>query len=123
MQLQQAVAADLKALGRSSYTLCVDGPLLIRQALHPEASKKVGDRCSGRSFPVRKEGEQDALAFVQRRTNVSEMYQTKQPFNTITKSTTADKKGRVGHLHFVFRGMQTFALSCMDGKILAPDFL
>ncbi|KAK3510123.1 hypothetical protein QTP70_026839 [Hemibagrus guttatus] len=39
-QYQQAVAAELKALGRSSYTLCVDGPLLIRQALHPEASKK-----------------------------------------------------------------------------------
>ncbi|XP_026992883.1 epithelial splicing regulatory protein 2 isoform X2 [Tachysurus fulvidraco] len=39
-QFQQAVSAELKALGRSSYTLCVDGPLLIRQALHPEASKK-----------------------------------------------------------------------------------
>lgn len=56
VQLQQAVSADLKALGRSSYTLCVDGPLLIRQALHPEASKKVGDRCSGPSSPVRNEG-------------------------------------------------------------------
>uniref|UniRef100_A0A8B9K7Y4 Epithelial splicing regulatory protein 2 n=1 Tax=Astyanax mexicanus TaxID=7994 RepID=A0A8B9K7Y4_ASTMX len=39
-QFQQAVSAEVKALGRSSYTLCVDGPLLIRQALHPEASKK-----------------------------------------------------------------------------------
>ncbi|KAI5088728.1 epithelial splicing regulatory protein 2 isoform X1 [Silurus meridionalis] len=40
LQFQQAVSAELKALGRSSYTLCVDGHLLIRQALHPEASKK-----------------------------------------------------------------------------------
>ncbi|KAM9493264.1 epithelial splicing regulatory protein 2 isoform 4-T5 [Clarias gariepinus] len=39
-QFQQAVSAELKALGRSSYNLCVDGPLLVRQALHPEASKK-----------------------------------------------------------------------------------
>uniref|UniRef100_A0AAR2IRB4 RRM domain-containing protein n=1 Tax=Pygocentrus nattereri TaxID=42514 RepID=A0AAR2IRB4_PYGNA len=39
-QFQQAVSAEVKALGRSSYTLCVDGPLLIRQAIHPEASKK-----------------------------------------------------------------------------------
>ncbi|KAF4090965.1 hypothetical protein AMELA_G00031690 [Ameiurus melas] len=39
-QFQQAVSAELKTLGRSSYTLCVDGPLLVRQALHPEASKK-----------------------------------------------------------------------------------
>uniref|UniRef100_A0A8C1XAV2 Epithelial splicing regulatory protein 2 n=1 Tax=Cyprinus carpio TaxID=7962 RepID=A0A8C1XAV2_CYPCA len=38
--LQQSVSAELKSLGRSSYTLCVDGPLLIRQVLHPEASKK-----------------------------------------------------------------------------------
>ncbi|KAI4876784.1 hypothetical protein NFI96_021613, partial [Prochilodus magdalenae] len=37
---QQNVSAEVKALGRNSYTLCVDGPLLIRQALHPEASKK-----------------------------------------------------------------------------------
>ncbi|KTF80892.1 hypothetical protein cypCar_00046046, partial [Cyprinus carpio] len=36
----QSVSAELKSLGRSSYTLCVDGPLLIRQVLHPEASKK-----------------------------------------------------------------------------------
>ncbi|XP_077085004.1 epithelial splicing regulatory protein 2 isoform X1 [Siphateles boraxobius] len=39
-QFHQSVSAELKALGRSSYTLCVDGPLLIRQVLHPEASKK-----------------------------------------------------------------------------------
>ncbi|XP_062845909.1 epithelial splicing regulatory protein 2 [Trichomycterus rosablanca] len=39
-QFQQAVSVEIKALGRSSYRLCVDGPLLIRQALHPEASKK-----------------------------------------------------------------------------------
>uniref|UniRef100_A0A8C1BX85 Epithelial splicing regulatory protein 2 n=1 Tax=Cyprinus carpio carpio TaxID=630221 RepID=A0A8C1BX85_CYPCA len=38
--LQQSVSAELKSLGRSSYTLCVDGPLLIRQVLHPGASKK-----------------------------------------------------------------------------------
>uniref|UniRef100_A0AAY4F0K4 RRM domain-containing protein n=1 Tax=Denticeps clupeoides TaxID=299321 RepID=A0AAY4F0K4_9TELE len=38
--LQQSVSAEVKALGRSSYTLCVDGPLIIRQVLHPEASKK-----------------------------------------------------------------------------------
>ncbi|KTF75052.1 hypothetical protein cypCar_00030598, partial [Cyprinus carpio] len=36
----QSVSAELKSLGRSSYTLCVDGPLLIRQVLHPGASKK-----------------------------------------------------------------------------------
>nr|XP_055061164.1 epithelial splicing regulatory protein 2 isoform X3 [Misgurnus anguillicaudatus] len=39
-QFHQSVSAELKSLGRSSYTLCVDGPLLIRQVLHPEASKK-----------------------------------------------------------------------------------
>ncbi|XP_064169608.1 epithelial splicing regulatory protein 2 isoform X1 [Anguilla rostrata] len=39
-QFQQSISSELKALGRSSYTLCVDGPLLIRQAFHPEASKK-----------------------------------------------------------------------------------
>lgn len=40
-QVQQSISSELKALGRSSYTLCVDGPLIIRQAFHPEASKKV----------------------------------------------------------------------------------
>ncbi|TFK09026.1 Epithelial splicing regulatory protein 2 [Platysternon megacephalum] len=39
-QFSQLVASDLKLLGRSSYTLCTDGQLLIRQVLHPEASKK-----------------------------------------------------------------------------------
>uniref|UniRef100_A0A671QK22 Epithelial splicing regulatory protein 2-like n=1 Tax=Sinocyclocheilus anshuiensis TaxID=1608454 RepID=A0A671QK22_9TELE len=39
-QFYQSVSAELKSLGRSSYTLCVGGPLLIRQVLHPEASKK-----------------------------------------------------------------------------------
>ncbi|XP_051511282.1 epithelial splicing regulatory protein 2-like isoform X1 [Myxocyprinus asiaticus] len=39
-QFYQSVSTELKSLGRSSYTLCVDGPLLIRQVLHPEASKK-----------------------------------------------------------------------------------
>ncbi|XP_052457701.1 epithelial splicing regulatory protein 2-like isoform X1 [Carassius gibelio] len=39
-QFYQSVSDELKSLGRSSYTLCVDGPLLIRQVLHPEASKK-----------------------------------------------------------------------------------
>ncbi|XP_005992863.1 epithelial splicing regulatory protein 2 isoform X3 [Latimeria chalumnae] len=39
-QFNQAVSSDLKAFGRSSYTLCTDGQLLIRQVLHPEASKK-----------------------------------------------------------------------------------
>ncbi|XP_015223987.1 epithelial splicing regulatory protein 2 isoform X2 [Lepisosteus oculatus] len=39
-QFQQSVSSELQALGRSSYTLCTDGPLLIRQAFHPEASKK-----------------------------------------------------------------------------------
>lgn len=41
MQFQQSVSSELKCLGRSSYTLCVNSPLVIRQALHPEASKKV----------------------------------------------------------------------------------
>ncbi|XP_072321623.1 epithelial splicing regulatory protein 2 isoform X1 [Eucyclogobius newberryi] len=39
-QFQQSVSTELKCLGRSSYTLCVNSPLIIRQALHPEASKK-----------------------------------------------------------------------------------
>uniref|UniRef100_A0A3B5K2D6 Epithelial splicing regulatory protein 2 n=1 Tax=Takifugu rubripes TaxID=31033 RepID=A0A3B5K2D6_TAKRU len=39
-QFQQLVSSELKSLGRSSYTLCVDSPLVIRQVLHPEASKK-----------------------------------------------------------------------------------
>nr|XP_061820370.1 epithelial splicing regulatory protein 2-like isoform X1 [Nerophis lumbriciformis] len=39
-EFQQSVASELKCLERSSYTLCVNSPLVIRQALHPEASKK-----------------------------------------------------------------------------------
>ncbi|XP_043962113.1 epithelial splicing regulatory protein 2 isoform X1 [Gambusia affinis] len=39
-QIQQSVSSEVKCLGRSSYTLLVNGPLVIRQALHPEASKK-----------------------------------------------------------------------------------
>uniref|UniRef100_A0A668ANP9 Epithelial splicing regulatory protein 2 n=1 Tax=Myripristis murdjan TaxID=586833 RepID=A0A668ANP9_9TELE len=39
-QFQQTVLSELKALGRTSYTLCINSPLIIRQALHPEASKK-----------------------------------------------------------------------------------
>ncbi|XP_078257750.1 epithelial splicing regulatory protein 2 isoform X2 [Rhinoraja longicauda] len=40
VQINQAVSSELKVLGKSSYCLCTDGQLLIRQALHPEASKK-----------------------------------------------------------------------------------
>lgn len=39
-QFQQSISSELKCFGRSSYTLCVNSPLVIRQALHPEASKK-----------------------------------------------------------------------------------
>uniref|UniRef100_A0A8D2KR51 Epithelial splicing regulatory protein 2 n=1 Tax=Varanus komodoensis TaxID=61221 RepID=A0A8D2KR51_VARKO len=39
-QLSQLISSDLKALGKNSYTFCTDGQLLIRQVLHPEASKK-----------------------------------------------------------------------------------
>uniref|UniRef100_A0A8D3A1G7 Epithelial splicing regulatory protein 2 n=1 Tax=Scophthalmus maximus TaxID=52904 RepID=A0A8D3A1G7_SCOMX len=39
-QFQQSVSSEVKCLGRSSCTLCVNSPLVIRQALHPEASKK-----------------------------------------------------------------------------------
>ncbi|XP_055015706.1 epithelial splicing regulatory protein 2-like, partial [Boleophthalmus pectinirostris] len=39
-QFQQSVSSELKCLGRGSYTLCVNSSLVIRQALHPEASKK-----------------------------------------------------------------------------------
>uniref|UniRef100_A0A3P9N472 Epithelial splicing regulatory protein 2 n=1 Tax=Poecilia reticulata TaxID=8081 RepID=A0A3P9N472_POERE len=39
-QIQQSVSSEVKCLGRSSYTLLVNGPHVIRQALHPEASKK-----------------------------------------------------------------------------------
>ncbi|KAM8876648.1 epithelial splicing regulatory protein 2 isoform 1-T1 [Synchiropus picturatus] len=39
-QFQQSVSSEVKCLGRSSYRLCVNSPHIIRQALHPEASKK-----------------------------------------------------------------------------------
>uniref|UniRef100_A0A8C6XIV1 Epithelial splicing regulatory protein 2 n=1 Tax=Naja naja TaxID=35670 RepID=A0A8C6XIV1_NAJNA len=39
-QFSQLVSNDLKVLGRSSYIFCTDGQHLIRQVLHPEASKK-----------------------------------------------------------------------------------
>uniref|UniRef100_A0A8D0B4S3 Epithelial splicing regulatory protein 2 n=1 Tax=Salvator merianae TaxID=96440 RepID=A0A8D0B4S3_SALMN len=39
-QFSQLVSSDLKSLGRNSYIFCTDGQLLIRQVLHPEASKK-----------------------------------------------------------------------------------
>ncbi|MGH0125242.1 UNVERIFIED_CONTAM: hypothetical protein FKN15_051676 [Acipenser sinensis] len=39
-QFHQSVSSELKDLGRSSFTLCTDGPLLIRQVFHPEASNK-----------------------------------------------------------------------------------
>ncbi|ETE65027.1 Epithelial splicing regulatory protein 2 [Ophiophagus hannah] len=39
-QFSQLVSNDLKVLGRSSYIFCTDGQPLIRQVLHPEASKK-----------------------------------------------------------------------------------
>ncbi|XP_043937985.1 epithelial splicing regulatory protein 2 [Protopterus annectens] len=39
-QFTQLVASDLKANGSKSFTICTDGQLLIRQVLHPEASKK-----------------------------------------------------------------------------------
>lgn len=35
------MSAEVKCLGRNSCTLCVISPLVIRQAIHPEASKKV----------------------------------------------------------------------------------
>nr|XP_020661395.1 epithelial splicing regulatory protein 2 isoform X1 [Pogona vitticeps] len=56
-QFSQLVSSDLKALGRSSYTFCTDGQLLIRQVIHPEASKKnllLSDRFYS-FFDLRKE--------------------------------------------------------------------
>ncbi|KAM9860914.1 epithelial splicing regulatory protein 2 [Aulostomus maculatus] len=56
-QFQQSVTSEVKCLGRSSYTLCVNSPLVIRQALHPEASKKnlVLPECFFSFLDVRKE--------------------------------------------------------------------
>ncbi|KAM9065210.1 epithelial splicing regulatory protein 2 isoform 1-T1 [Sarcophilus harrisii] len=39
-QFSQLVLGDVELLGGGSYTLCTDGPLLVRQVLHPEASRK-----------------------------------------------------------------------------------
>uniref|UniRef100_A0A4W3K466 Epithelial splicing regulatory protein 2 n=1 Tax=Callorhinchus milii TaxID=7868 RepID=A0A4W3K466_CALMI len=48
---------ELKALGKNSYCLCTDGQLLIRQVLHPEASKKnlVLPECFYSFYDLRKE--------------------------------------------------------------------
>uniref|UniRef100_A0A4W6FUE9 Epithelial splicing regulatory protein 2 n=1 Tax=Lates calcarifer TaxID=8187 RepID=A0A4W6FUE9_LATCA len=56
-QFQQSVSSEVKCLGRSSCTLCVNSPLIIRQALHPEASKKnlVLPECFFSFVDVRKE--------------------------------------------------------------------
>lgn len=40
-QFSQLVLGDVELLSGGSYTLCTDGPLLVRQVLHPEASRKV----------------------------------------------------------------------------------
>uniref|UniRef100_A0A4W6FUF3 Epithelial splicing regulatory protein 2 n=1 Tax=Lates calcarifer TaxID=8187 RepID=A0A4W6FUF3_LATCA len=55
--LQQVMSSEVKCLGRSSCTLCVNSPLIIRQALHPEASKKnlVLPECFFSFVDVRKE--------------------------------------------------------------------
>uniref|UniRef100_A0A672JPU4 Epithelial splicing regulatory protein 2-like n=1 Tax=Salarias fasciatus TaxID=181472 RepID=A0A672JPU4_SALFA len=57
LQFQQTVSSEVKFLGRSSYTLCVNSPNVIRQALHPEASKKnlVLPECFFTFSDVRKE--------------------------------------------------------------------
>uniref|UniRef100_A0AAQ5YL21 RRM domain-containing protein n=1 Tax=Amphiprion ocellaris TaxID=80972 RepID=A0AAQ5YL21_AMPOC len=56
-QFQQSVSSEVKCLDRNSYTLCVNSPLIIRQALHPEASKKnlVLPECFFSFVDVRKE--------------------------------------------------------------------
>uniref|UniRef100_A0A3Q3B5H6 Epithelial splicing regulatory protein 2 n=1 Tax=Kryptolebias marmoratus TaxID=37003 RepID=A0A3Q3B5H6_KRYMA len=56
-QFQQSVSSEVKCLGRSSYTLLVNSPLVVRQALHPEASKKnlVLPECFFSFFDVTKE--------------------------------------------------------------------
>uniref|UniRef100_A0A3Q2Z6X6 Epithelial splicing regulatory protein 2 n=1 Tax=Hippocampus comes TaxID=109280 RepID=A0A3Q2Z6X6_HIPCM len=59
LQFQQSVTSELKCLDRSSYTLCVNSPLVIRQVLHPEASKKnlVLPECFFSFVDLRKEFE------------------------------------------------------------------
>nr|XP_043886397.1 epithelial splicing regulatory protein 2 isoform X2 [Solea senegalensis] len=56
-QFQQSVSSEVKCLGRNTCTLCVINPLVIRQALHPEASKKnlVLPECFFSFVDVRKE--------------------------------------------------------------------
>ncbi|XP_069509636.1 epithelial splicing regulatory protein 2 isoform X3 [Ambystoma mexicanum] len=56
-QFHQLVLNDLEALGGSSFTLCTDGQLLIRQVFHPEASKKNFElpECFYSFFDLRKE--------------------------------------------------------------------
>ncbi|XP_077419265.1 epithelial splicing regulatory protein 2 isoform X3 [Vanacampus margaritifer] len=58
-QFQQSLTSELECLKRSSYTLCVNSPLVIRQALHPEASKKnlVLPECFFSFVDLRKEFE------------------------------------------------------------------
>lgn len=40
-QFSQLVIGDVALLGGGSYMLCTDGQQLLRQVLHPEASRKV----------------------------------------------------------------------------------
>ncbi|XP_028665164.1 epithelial splicing regulatory protein 2 isoform X2 [Erpetoichthys calabaricus] len=56
-QFQQSISSELKSLGRNSYVLCTDGPQLVRQVIHPEASKKnlVLADCFYSFFDLRKE--------------------------------------------------------------------
>ena len=40
-QFSQLVSGDVALLGGGPYMLCTDGQQLLRQVLHPEASRKV----------------------------------------------------------------------------------
>lgn len=40
-QFSQLVSGDVALLGGGPYVLCTDGQQLLRQVLHPEASRKV----------------------------------------------------------------------------------
>lgn len=40
-QFSQLVSRDVALLGGAPYVLCTDGQQLLRQVLHPEASRKV----------------------------------------------------------------------------------
>uniref|UniRef100_V9KEY7 Epithelial splicing regulatory protein 2-like protein n=1 Tax=Callorhinchus milii TaxID=7868 RepID=V9KEY7_CALMI len=57
LQINEVLSRELKALGKNSYCLCTDGQLLIRQVLHPEASKKnlVLPECFYSFYDLRKE--------------------------------------------------------------------